>query len=458
MNINFEKEVLKRKNDLIKDLQELLRINTELKNLDLTSKTKPFGQGNRDALDWFLSWGQNNSFKTMDVEGYAGHLEYGNQDEFVAMIGHLDVVPATGQWTYPPYEAQIHHNRVYARGAEDDKGPTIAALYALKILKELNIPLSKRIKLIVGLDEESGFRCMKKYFENHPQQPTAGFIPDANFPLIYGEKGITRTLIKGLVNDQRIISLTGGSKDNMVSDSASITLANDNYQDNWDKYLLDNNLKGQAVVNDNTITLSVLGQSAHGAEPQNGVSAIDLLIKGLIKINFTNDLINFINQYLVDDFYGVNLGINYQDEQMGQLTNNFGVLSIVDNNFDINLNIRYPKGIDYFNTIIPTLKNKCEPLNYQVVVASHSNYLYQDPNGEMIQKLLKVYRKHTQDYSDPICIGGGTYARVCDNVVAFGPQFPGKPSYLHQIDESIDIDDLIKATIIYTESLYELAK
>ena len=149
MSINFKKEVLKRKDALIEDLKKLIQINSELTTYDPNRKGAPFGEGTKEALDYMLSLGERDGFETVNLDGYAGHIEYGKQKAFVGMIGHLDVVPAGNDWSYDPYGAEIVGNRMYGRGTEDDKGPTIAAYYALKILKDLNVPLSKRIKLIL---------------------------------------------------------------------------------------------------------------------------------------------------------------------------------------------------------------------------------------------------------------------------------------------------------------------
>ncbi|GAK74359.1 Sapep family Mn(2+)-dependent dipeptidase, partial ['Chrysanthemum coronarium' phytoplasma] len=213
--IDFKKEVLKRKDALIEALQTLLKINTELTTFDPNRTGAPFGEGNQQALDFMLDLGSQSGFKTLNLEGYAGHIEYGNQKEWVGMIGHLDVVPAGTGWDYPPYAALIVDGTLYGRGTQDDKGPTMAAFWALKILHELNLPLSKRIKLILGVDEETGFRCMKHYFKQVPELPVSGFVPDSHFPAIYCEKGIGDFTFEGTVLDNRIVSIQSGQASNV---------------------------------------------------------------------------------------------------------------------------------------------------------------------------------------------------------------------------------------------------
>lgn len=458
MSIDFKSLVLKYKDQFIKDTQALLRINSELTTFDPNRIGAPFGEGNKEALDFMLNLAKKDGFVTENVDGYAGHIEFGDSEEFIASIGHLDVVPAGSGWTYPPYAAEIHDNKIYARGSEDDKGPTMAVYYAMKILKDLGVELKTRIKLILGSDEESGWRCMNHYFKKYPQVPKAGFIPDADFPLIYAEKGITTTIIRGSFDNSEIISLDGGLKSNMVPESAAAHLKPDLVKKQaFIDYLKKNNLNGTAKIEDNVLVLTVLGKSAHGSLPNDGVNAIHLLFNGLKAIGLTIDLVQFVDKYLSNDVYGKKLGVAYKDAEMGDLTVNWGVLRTQGNQFEIVLNLRYPNGVNYQTDIFDVI-DKLLPNEYKLSVEHHQKLLYKDPNSELIQTLMGIYKKHTGDDSKPISIGGGTFARATDNVVAFGPHFLNKPTFIHQKDEFIDIDDLIMATIIYTESLYQLAK
>lgn len=458
MKINFKDEVLKRKDDLIKDLQALIQINSELTTFDPNRVCAPFGEGNKEALDWMLALGNKDGFNTENVDGYAGHIELGSQSEYVGIVGHLDVVPAGSGWSHPPYGAEIHDNKMFGRGTEDDKGPTIAAYYAMKILNELNVPLSKRVKLIVGIDEESGWRCVNHYFKKYPEVPVSGFIPDADFPLIYAEKGIVRVNIEGKYNNSELISFTGGLRDNMVPDKAFATITNTNSEVEaaFTKYINDNKLVGTYNKEGNLVYLEIDGISAHGSTPEIGINAIHLMNNFLLSIGVNNELTTLIDTYLSNETDGTKLGINYLDEEMGALTVNLGVLEVNEDNFKVVLNVRYPNGVvfeELFGSLVNTFKDLSVTYNH------HQKLLYNDPKSPLVETLMGVYRKHTNDFeAQPITIGGGTFARALPNVVAYGPHFPGKPSFIHQKDEYIDIDDLILATIIYTEALYELAK
>src|SRR5690554_3000380 len=458
MSIDFKALALKYKDQFIKDTQELLRINSELTTFDPNRVGAPFGEGNKEALEFMLNLAKRDGFKFDNVDGYAGHIEFGDSKEYIGSIGHLDVVPAGTGWTYPAYGAEIHDNKLYARGAEDDKAPTMAVYYGMKILKELGVELKTRIKLILGLDEESGWRCMDHYFKKHPQVPIAGFIPDADFPLIYAEKGITMTIIKGQFNNDVLYSVDGGLRANMVPESAKATLTPDLViKHKFIEYLNKNNFNGKATIANDQLILETFGKSAHGSLPDDGVNALHILFEALAYAGIDNELVRFANDYLTFDNLGKKLGIAYKDKEMGDLTVNFGLASTKNNQFELVLNLRYPNGVDYQKDVFEHILTLL-PEGFGLDVDHHQKLLYKDPKSPLIQTLMKVYQKHTNDMTPPISIGGGTFARATDNVVAFGPHFIDKPTFIHQKDEFIDIDDLMKALAIYTESLYELAK
>ncbi len=458
MSIDFKALVEKYKDQFIKDTQELLKINSELTTFDPNRVGAPFGEGNKQALDFMLDLAKRDGFKFENVDGYAGHIEFGESKKYIGSIGHLDVVPAGSGWTYPAYGAEIHNNRIYARGAEDDKAPTMAVYYGMKILKELGVELKTRIKLILGLDEESGWRCMDYYFKKHPEVPIAGFIPDADFPLIYAEKGITMTIIRGQFHQDSLLKVSGGLRANMVPESAIAHVKPDLVvKHKFLDYLAKNNYQGTTKLEDDVLILETFGKSAHGSLPDDGVNALHIMFEALSFAGIRNKLVDFATKYLTFDNLGKKLGVNYHDKEMGDLTVNFGLATTKDNRFELVLNLRYPNGVDYQKDVFEHIQTLL-PEGFSLDVDHHQKLLYKDPKSELIQTLMKVYQKHTGDMTPPMSIGGGTFARATDNVVAFGPHFPGKPTYIHQKDEFIDIDDLMKALAIYTESLYELAK
>ena len=137
-----------------------------------------------------MKFGKRDGFVTLDDQGYAGHIDIGNHSEYFGILGHLDVVPVNKVgWDSDPFEVVIKDGKLFGRGVADDKGPLIAGYYAAKIIHDLNLPVKKTIRVIFGCDEERGSSCVRHYFENH-EYPSMGFTPDAEFPVVYGEKGM----------------------------------------------------------------------------------------------------------------------------------------------------------------------------------------------------------------------------------------------------------------------------
>lgn len=458
MKIDYKNEVLKRKDDILKDLQELIKIPSELTTFDPNRENMPFGEGPKQALDYMLGLGIRDGFITNEYDGYAGDIQYGDQAELIAMLGHLDVVPAGNDWINPPYEGVIIDGIMYGRGTEDDKGPTIAAYYALKILKDLKIPLSKRIKLILGTDEESGSRCIQYYLTKDSEVPVAGFVPDADFPLIYAEKGIANIIIEGDIKDRKIYQIKSGFRPNMVPDFANLIMQNDYLEEAYSFESEDFEYSYNDVPNFMQTNFKFVGKSAHGSTPELGKNAVFEMVQFLKHARVKNQLVELLDDLFVDDTRGVKLGINHHDKEMGDLIVNLGVLELIDNHYKIVLNLRLPKGVNFL-VVKNKIAAKIEKYKAYISNATISELLYVDPNSELVTTLMDVYRRQTGDLkAKPVTIGGGTFARTMPNLVAFGPHFPGKVSKIHQPDEFIEIEDLLNATAIYLEALYELAK
>ncbi|HKL61252.1 MAG TPA: dipeptidase PepV [Acholeplasma sp.] len=458
MNIDFKNEVEKRKDQILSELTELLKINSELTSFDEKRVEAPFGEGIDEALTYMLNLGKKDGFSTLNADRYAGHIEYGTQDEYVGMIGHLDVVPAGSGWSFPPYGAVINDGKMYGRGTEDDKGPTMAAYYAMKIIKELELPLNKRIKLILGTDEETAWRGVTYYFKQYPEQPVAGFIPDSDFPLTYAEKGILRVTVKGKADTTKLVSFSAGLRDNMVPDTAIAVLTDVSLEKDFNEFLAKKQLEGSSVVKEGLLTIEVSGISAHGSTPELGVNAAYLLVNFFNEVGINNQFVDVINSYLLDDPSGKKLGVNFIDKEMGAVTVNAGVFSFSDKKYEIILNPRYPHGVDY-DAFIDKVTRAFESIGAKVEVGKHQKLLYVDPKSPMIETLMGVYKKYTNDHeAKPMTTGGGTFARAMKNSVAFGPHFPGKPTYIHQKNEYIILEDFFLSIAIYAEALYELAK
>ncbi len=435
----------------ISDLTGLLQIPSVLDEYKPENVSEPFGKDIRKALDYILKLGKKDGFKVKNIDNYAGYIEYGTGSEMLGVLCHLDVVPVgkADEWKYPPFSATIEDGYIYARGSSDDKGPSMAAYYALKRIKDENIKINKRIRLIFGCDEESGSRCMDKYLEKE-EIPTMSFVPDAEFPLIFAEKGIASFGFKGRCLDNGLISFKSGIRLNVVPDEATAKISID-LEDKFKMFLEEEKVTGKVVGNEYTI----IGKTAHGSMPFLGVNAASLLVKFLNKY-IDNDYLKFVEKYFTFDDFGHKLNINCYDDEMKDLTINPALFTYGDGEFFVASNIRYPKNFNYEEKM-KELKALALELGYEFIEYSNSPYLYVDRNSFLVKTLLSAYQKYTNDFNNgPISIGGGTYARHFSNAVAFGMQFPGTIDEAHQRNEKVSIESLLKAMDIYYEAMKNL--
>ncbi|MFC7443304.1 dipeptidase PepV [Laceyella putida] len=468
--IRWLEEVEKRKEDLLAELSGLLRIESVLDE-STAGPQAPFGRKIAEALEYMLQLGEKDGFTTKNVDGYAGHIEYGEGEELIGLVSHVDVVPAGEGWTSPPYAPEVRDGKLYARGAIDDKGPTMAAYYALKIVKELGLPLSKRVRLIIGTDEESLWRDMKVYFERE-EMPAMGFSPDADFPIIASEKGLLDIRLSGKTEEQpagedhwTMVEFKSGQRVNMVPDYAEVKLIGEGdvfeLKEKVQDFLLTHRIQGYAEENNDGVTIVIRGQSHHGSEPHKGLNAALEMgrLLGRIPLDPSGQtFVNLLNDLLIDDFYGERLGIAQEEEVLGKLTVNAGVFEyVLGQEQFIRINVRYPLSGDS-EDILNAIAAKMLPYGLTITEVDHKAAHHVDHSHPLIQTLSKVYEEQTGKKAQVLAIGGGTFARVLDTGVAFGPLFPGSEETAHQRDEHISLDDLFRSTAIYAQAIYELAR
>ncbi|MHC5372883.1 dipeptidase PepV [Enterococcus sp. LJL120] len=469
MTIDWKKEVEARKEALLEDLQNLLRINSERDDSQATADA-PFGPGPRDALKHMLAYGERDGFVVKNVDNYAGHIEYGEGAETLGIFGHMDVVPAGDGWDTDPYEPVIKEDKIFARGSSDDKGPSMAAYYALKIIKDLELPLSKKVRFVVGSDEESGWGDMDYYFEQETK-PDFGFSPDAEFPIINGEKGNVsiRAYFAGTNGSEYVLnSFQSGLRENMVAGAATAEITVPKGSEEaivaaFAAYLEAEPVSGEAVVSGTKITLNVTGKGAHGASPQSGINAATFLAKFLVRYNFEAGATAFLKaagETLHEDFYGEKLGVAMDDAKMGKLTMNAGLFAFTagaEENF-INMNFRYPQG-QTSDGLLAALTEKFGAAITKIEKRPHDMAPHYVPMDDpLVATLLQVYEDHTGQKGFEQVIGGGTYGRLLKRGVAYGAMFPGYTDTMHQANEFMALDDLFRATAIYADAIYRLAK
>ncbi|OJF92587.1 dipeptidase PepV [Alkalibacterium sp. 20] len=465
-NIDWKAEAAKRKDAYLEDLFDLLRIDSVRDDENATDEA-PLGPGPKEALEAFLALGERDGFLTKNVDNWAGHIEYGDGDELMGILAHVDVVPTGTGWETDPFEPVIKDGRLYARGSSDDKGPGMAAYYALKMIKDLGLPVSKKVRFIIGTDEESEWKGIKHYLETEPE-PDFGFSPDAAFPIINGEKGNATVFIetKGAVDggSEELVLFEAGLRANMVPQEAVAVVKSKNpaaLQAGLADFLDGLPVSGVAAVDGDQVTLEMTGKAAHGSKPASGVNAATYLARYLSDFDFSKDAKAFLEMtmlYLHDDPEGEKLGIAVTDAIMGELTSNPGVFSFKANEGGkITVNMRYPQGTTE-EGLFETFRTKLSDYDVTLTKANGKEPHYVPANDPLVTTLLDVYHRQTGLEAHEMVIGGGTYGRLMERGVAFGAMFPDSIDTMHQANEFMAIDDLMKSMAIYAEAIYELIK
>lgn len=460
--MDWMEKAQERQEELIGNLKELVQINSVLDE-STKSADAPFGVGPKKALDWMLQQGKEQGLKTKLIDNIVGYIEMGQGEELVGILCHVDVVPAGSDWVHPPFGGVIEDGKLFGRGSIDDKGPTMAAWLAMKMVKDAGIKLDRRVRLIVGSDEESGFRCIKRYVEKE-EMPTLGFAPDADFPIINAEKGIAELSFqqktKSSENEQ-LVSFHAGHRINMVPDFAEATVRNvpEEFEATFKAYLKLAEVEGSIEQTTDGFKLSIKGRSAHAMEPNAGINAAVKLAQYLNTVLTTpqsKEFTQFVVTGFANETRGKALKLAFTDEISGDTTLNAGVVSFEEGKEGkIDVSMRYSVSYPY-DEKIALAESEVTKLGFTLVVDDDSKPHYVDPKEELIQKLSKVYERNTGEKTELLAIGGGTYARELATGVAFGMLFPGEPDLAHQADEYVVIENLVKAAAIYADAIVEL--
>ena len=413
--------------DAVKAISESIRFDS---SLSAPQDGMPFGKGAADCLDHFLSLAERLGFETKNYDNYAGEVLFGDGDEEFAVLAHLDVVPAGGGWSKPPFGGLVEDGRIWGRGAMDDKGPAVASLFALKKLKDEGFIPHKKIKLIVGLNEECGWKCIEHY-NKVAHMPETGCSPVANFPVIYAEKGIWHIRADFPVDKTLFSSLKGGERVNMVCDYCKATPLSP----------VDTEKAKSLSLSFENGKLVSKGKSAHGSTPEEGKNALLPMFA------------YFGLQRIVDCLFNDIYELKTLQDETGSLTMSPDVASYEKGVLSVLVDIRYPSTCP-----LSAVTEKLSKFGVKYETVSHQKPLFQDRNCELVKTLQKVYDDYTGEKHAPIAIGGGTYARALKCGVAFGPEIDGEEVTIHQANEYITIDRVKLMIEVYAEAVRRLTK
>lgn len=442
--------------EMVADLQEMLRI----PSIEGPAEPgAPFGKENRRALDLALKWASDAGMSVTDLEGYCGYAEFGSGDKQVLTMGHLDVVPVGPGWKHEPFGAEIDGGYVYCRGSSDDKGPTVAMFYAAKALQSAWPDIPVRVRSLFGCDEESGFKCVERYVAEEAP-PTFGVAPDAMWPCVHAEKGISDFFVnvplpKGGLT---VLEVTGGQARNIVIDTctARVRVA-DNVRRHIDEALAEQWDKNIATSWDgDVLVIEARGKAAHGSTPVHGDNAALRLFRLLKEISPIDQGKVFWEIFELGHIGGAGIGISGSDEPSGDLTCNLGVIETVGDAMRLTLNVRYPVTFKAAEN-----QQKCEAYLSKLTCGAtlesmtDSTPLYFPSDHPLVKAVVDVYEEEKGERLEPKTMGGGTYARAVPNCIAIGAGWPGDGP-AHETDEKLSLENYRSMAKIYARVLVRL--
>ncbi len=394
----------------------------------ISIKSENGTKGVTKAIKYMLDVGNSMGFNTKNLDGIAGYVEMGdsNLDKTLGIIVHVDTVGVDNNWSSDPFTLTEKDGNLYARGIIDDKGPAMLMLYVMNELAKLEaigITPKMKIRLIIGGDEESGNNaCMTRY-KITEKEPDLSFSPDANFPVVYGEKGILRVRIYSNKSIEGF-KMSGGDRVNVVPSYAEAFVGDKKYSAN--------------------------GEAAHASTPELGDNAILKLGKLLSIEKIDNPLIKLLD---ICNVNGLNIALK---DSESTLTINPAIIKADEEGISLDCDIRYNIFADP-DDVVKRIKDSVTPLGFNVEVINKLEPLYVDKDSDFIKKLSMAYNYTTGDMTKPMVIGGGTYAREFKNCVAFGPEFPNDENVCHMPDEYWSINKIKQCFSIYFEAIKSIA-
>lgn len=413
----------------------------------------PFGKECGRALDEFLKIAEERGFTARNYDYYAGSADlYPEGEADLGILAHLDVVPVTEKnWTMPPFELTERDGRFYGRGAIDDKGPLLAALWAMKAVKECGFKLKSNVRLIAGCSEETGSEKDIEEYLKREKMPKSVFTPDAEFPIITTEKGMIRFTFGGKVETDAIIGINGGTVVNAVPSDVRAVL----------KGRVELPLKEgiTSKLKDNNTIVYCKGKSAHASTPENGKNAFTELLTYLLPLNaMTEKDRTLINALLAlfpkGETDGSSLGLAKKDES-GETTCVFSIIDFSEGRLTAKVDMRFPVSLTKAECA-EKIKSAVEKAGFDLIDIIGSEPHSADRDSNFVKELLNAYTEVTGKPAFCKAIGGGTYVHNIEGGVAFGVETEGQDNHMHGDDEWIGIEDLLTAGEIFGKAIVRI--
>lgn len=428
----------------------------------------PFGEGCAQALDHMLKYAERLGFPVKNESYYYGYctLPGTTGKKTIGIFSHLDVVPEGTGWSSDPYNAFLNKDDyIVGRGSSDNKGPVIAAFYALKFLKEQQFPLKNNVSLVFGCAEEIGMYDMD-YFLSHTPVPDFSLVPDCPFPVCYGEKGRGQLVFSAPIDTSTLISFHSGESAGSISDHAEAVLAVKDSSSVGDTLGRFPGISVAIGENSGQVRITAKGIGKHAATPDGCVDACFLLAHALAD----SGLLAGVNQNTLaalaafsSDHYGGGLHIACRDDASGSLTCACSMARIADGRLQVTCDIRHPVSAQW-EDISATATAVLNTFGFQIDKATHSGGgVHISPDEPVVSCLTELANEVLGTNFVPYIMSGGTYARKLPHAVGFGPgrpdivkPFPAGKGWGHQPDEGVRVQSMVDMVRVYVQAILTL--
>lgn len=459
--MNLQQEIRARQGEIVKTLSELIRIPSVRGE---PTEGCPYGAHSAEALRWVLELCAGMGFRTKNLGNRVGYAEFGEGEELVGILIHLDVVPVGGVWERDPFSGDVADGRVYGRGAEDDKGPGVAALYCAKTLMDLGVEPKRRVRLIFGTNEETSMDDMDYYVEREGV-PDYAFAPDGLYPIINCEKGMAKiAFAREGGSPGAVVAFEGGTAVNIVPESARAILDGSRI-DAAAVAQAARSYQGAAALEaetgaDGRLTVTARGRAAHAAYAPDGVNAIGalaLFLREQLKEQ-AGPLVSFLAACFGMQTDGAAARVRCEDEVSGPLTLNVGLAQAGETGQSAHIDIRYPVSRTA-KELADTLAPLAARWGFSTAVTHDMPPLLVPEDSRIVRELSAVYEQVTGRPAFCRPRGVGTYCRkMAGRAVTFGAHLEDTPhTNYHEPNEFIEIENLMGHAEICIEAIYRLA-
>lgn len=408
----------------------------------------------------------------------------------IALFTHIDVlVPVERKWneTTPPFALTMTPaGRWVGLGAYANKGPTILALFALRVLRDADLKLARPVTLLVGATANDPGAHVSTNLAPLERKPALVLAADGFFPFATGEKGDLLARVssrRGMKTREGIrpgqfyvYRLSCNATPNAVPAEARAWMLYEYPNNTWNR--------GEEMVNHwrekmegwqkrhpetrfatyidgDTLHFFALGEPAHAERP--GRNAILDLAAPLTELGIYNnsaaEILTFINRVFDRDNTGATAGLSFTHPEMGGVNVNPVQFDRLANEVTVYIDVRWPVGHDS-DWVREKLKKIVADYN-----AEHRTELQigfepgtrepkqQSPPAAVTTPLVEAFELASGAFRPAPAAVSHASLGLFPDAVPFGPEFPNAEKHGHTRNESISPRELADIGVAYTAAL-----